>query len=160
MFFTALYLLGCRIGVLGKLHFSNIAEEIIQLPRGKGGKLHDIRKSEQFSEFLDRHTPKSEKGFLFWRDKFGDPYNEKHLANFERSVGQRLHRILNNNGFLKGRVHDFRATCIVMLRKAGMDSLDISEYIGIDIKTLHNHYFRRDPKDIKVPRLPVSNVQV
>jgi len=35
-----------------------------------------------------------------------------------------------------------------------MDSLDIAEYIGIDIKTLFNHYFRREAKDIEVPRIP------
>jgi len=152
--FTALYLLGCRVGVLGKLHTSNIGDKVISLPRGKGGALHDIPISDQFRDFNSQHTPTSEQGSLVWRDKFGDPNDDRALANFERSIGQRLKRVLKNNSFKDGRVHDFRATCIIMLRNAGMDSLDIAEYIGIDIKTLQDHYFRRDPKDIIVPDLP------
>ena len=66
--YKALYLLGCRVGVLLQLHESHVGYEIIKLPRGKRGQLLDIPISPQFRAFLRRHNSKSERGFLFWRD--------------------------------------------------------------------------------------------
>jgi len=154
--FEALYLLGCRIGVLLQLHKNHIGDKLIRLPRGKQGKLHDIPLSSQFRAFLGRHTPASSRGYLFWRDKWGEPGSVASRGVAQRAILRRLNTVLKANGFKPARIHDFRATCATRLVAAGLNLFDLIDYIGWSAKSLpmiKQKYYRRKPEDIVVPDL-------
>jgi len=140
--YEALYLLGCRAGVLLRLHTSHISDELILLPRGKQGQLHDVPITSQFRNFLSCHQPSSEKGYLFWRDSWGDPDNPRDHRSALTAINRRLKRVLHKAGYKPARVHDLRATCATHLSAAGMPMQALMQYIGWTQPSTALKYYR------------------
>jgi len=152
-----LYLTGARVGVVLQLHNShvNLKDRIITYPPGKHGRIHRQVITEQMLEFLETHKPSSTDGFLFWRDRFGNPFVLHDLNNARTSINKRMQRVLKKHGFQDlPHTHDLRATCATALLRAGVDPYTIVKFIDWkEIRTFLEHYDRLRPEEILIPRI-------
>lgn len=146
-----LYLSIQRIDVVLQLHSSNVNLDrgIISFPRGKGGKLQDIPLTAQLRDWFERH---GREGYLFCSDQCAvNWYSRRKLTD---KIRVRLHKILSDEGWEPGRIHDFRATGASALA-ALVPMPVLMQYGGWDTASVCLRYYRTKPEDLQIPDLPL-----
>lgn len=183
--FTWLYITGARIGVSLQLRAQDIDRKqgIVRYPPGKQGQRHEQPLTADMRSFLAARRPVSGRGFLLWRDRWGDPFDQRQLHRAESHVNARLKRVLamtlyraeydrlraeyaaaHDGRTIDGKrlwplmnlphVHDLRATCAMHLLTAMGDPLAVCKFVGWKSPSvLIRHYDQRRARDLSVPSL-------
>jgi len=176
--FTWLLLCGQRVGAVLRLRRQDVAEGIVTYPPSKKH-VHRQRMNADMIEFLQTHKPRSKRGFLFWRDKWGDPFSPKDLSKAITIVNHRLQRRLSMTVYndeygqirddLRAKLnrspkhheiikeldlphtHNLRATTATKLLDEGVPTVRVETWIGWKTDMLRRVYDRRKPEDIDMP---------
>ncbi len=169
--FQWLYYSGCRIGVALQLRSQNIKNGLITYPPGKQEKVHVQPLTDDLKAVLNNHQRSSNLGFLFWLDKWGNPFDRTDRSKAETWINKYMKEILFDvfhnetlkTGGIKRKLiyklelpspHDFRATCATALADKGLDPLAITTFIGwSNVKTFFDHYYRKRPETLEIPSL-------
>jgi len=151
-----LYLSGQRVGVVLQLHVSHIDRKrgVISFARGKRGQLQDIPLTPQLRDHLDSLDP-GNNGYYFWPDDRPLPTTDGRVRDYSQAARKRLRKILKDNKYPPGRVHDIRATTATHLAPH-MSMLELMHYMGWTQPDTAKLYYRQRPEDLRVPDLPAA----